>query len=205
MQRMNVATWADFKTLVALKKIPIQYQESSTLYELFAPEAGIFMWELALLKGTADSDDFVTNFKAAANGAIEIKGALGRPVRMAASAQPSNTVENWKGFIHTSDAGEGSFTLDIGFTPLVYLRGGVIISPDAVIGDSLSASGVLKASPGTVVLPLLLDSIPVIPNEKINFLSAESMALDPAVMLRATYTKVDTTSRKLVAIMDFFK
>jgi hypothetical protein len=74
MQTMEVATWTDYKALLASKTLTIQYSESPTWYELYAPEATAFMWHISLEKGTADATDFETNFKPTANAPMMING-----------------------------------------------------------------------------------------------------------------------------------
>lgn len=206
MIEMTTDSWSEFKNIVVTKKgLPLQFQEKAGYYQVLAQE-GLFVWSYNLLKdGGADVTDFETSFKADANQPLEIRGSAGRPARVAASAQPRGTTEKWKGFSKVDTGGESSFTFDIGFDSLVYLRGGTIYSPDAVDGDLVRADGVLKASPTTVVLPNLLDTVDVVPGISIDFLSAEAMALAPEVMIRATYTKADTNGRKLKAKMDYFQ
>jgi hypothetical protein len=74
MQIMNVATWSDYKTLVADKSLLLQYSETSTTYDIYAPEAQTFLWNICLLKGTSDATDFENNYQAAANAPMTIGG-----------------------------------------------------------------------------------------------------------------------------------
>lgn len=207
MQNINVNSWSDFKTIIAAKQLSIQFSEVENYYDVFAPEAASLIWAITLLKGTDDAIDFENNFKAAANSPLEIKGDPGKPIRVATSAQPMGTTESWKGYHHESAAGETGFVFDLGFDQDVWLRGGEIYSDDCNCEDSISADIVLKSDPTTIVFPKMLDTIYLMPNTMIKFLSSESMLLPSTLMLRATYTKKsgDTGARCLSAVLDFFK
>lgn len=74
MQTMEVDTWANYKTLLASKSLTIQYGQSATWYELFAPEATTFLWHISVEKGTADATDFETNYKPTANAPMMVAG-----------------------------------------------------------------------------------------------------------------------------------
>lgn len=74
MQEMNLTSWSDFKTLVTSKVLLMQYSVGSNSYEIFAPEAGVFMWHITLDSGTSDYTDFETNFKSSANAPMMIGG-----------------------------------------------------------------------------------------------------------------------------------
>lgn len=68
MITMPVNTWAEFKALMTTKLLQIQYYETNLNYEIFASEAGVFVWNISLLKdGGADVLDFEANFKSNAN------------------------------------------------------------------------------------------------------------------------------------------
>jgi hypothetical protein len=74
---MNVASWSNYKTLVSNKLLLIQYSETNTHYEIFAPEGNAFLWAFTLLKGTSDATDFENNYKASANQKL---GSDGMPM-----------------------------------------------------------------------------------------------------------------------------
>jgi hypothetical protein len=207
MEVMNVSSWTEFKTLVSEKQLLPQYREDARAYELFAAEGQVFMWTILLLKGSSEANDFESGLKAQSNKPIEIKGGAGKPQRTAASAQPLGTVESWKGFHKESAAGEATFTFDIWIGAPVYLKGGVLYSDDCTCEDFVSADIVLKANPSVVIVPKILDTVYLLPNAMIPFMSEESMLLPAEAMIRATYTKKegDTAARCLSALMDFFK
>ena len=207
MKTIGINSWSDFKSLVSVKQLLIQFTEGPATYEIYAPEAQTFLWEICLLKGSADATDFEQNYKTTSNQALEIKGGAGKPDRVAASAQPIGTTESWKGFHHESPAGESSFTFDIWIGASVYLRGGHIYSDDCTCEDYVSADIVLKDDPTVILVPKILDQVYLLPNTLIPFVSEESMEMPAVAMIRATYTKKtgDTSARCLSALMDFFK
>jgi len=206
VKSINVNSWDEFKAIVEKKQLLIQYEENSRGYELFSPEAGVFLWEITILKGSVDCSDFESNFKSKANAPVEVKGGIGKPNRVAPSAQPIGTVESWRGYYKESPDGEESFVFDLGFNQDVYLRGGTLFSPDAVHGDTISASIVLKDSPETVLVPDVLDNVVMLKETLISFLSQESMLIPTSAMLRATYTKgSDKGERHVSAMLDYFR
>lgn len=207
MQLMNINTWAGFKALVNSKQLLIQYTESEAVYELFAPEAGSFMWATSLLKGTSDATDFENNFKPTANASLENKAGIGRPERVAASPQPNNTTEKWKGFHVEIGAEESAKTIDISFDTTVYLKGGTVYSNDCSSLDHVKADVVAKANPAYVIKANVLDGIFMLPGDKINFMSSECMLMPSTVMLRVTYTKgtPTDTARSVSALADYFE
>jgi hypothetical protein len=75
MQEMTLTSWSDFKTLVSNKTLLMQYSAGANSYEIFAPEAGVFMWHITLNSGTSDYTDFENNFKASANAPLMLNGA----------------------------------------------------------------------------------------------------------------------------------
>lgn len=75
MQLMNVNSWSDFKTLVTNKVLLMQYSDNGISYEIFAPEATVFLWTTSLVKGSSDATDFENNYKSAANAPMMINGA----------------------------------------------------------------------------------------------------------------------------------
>jgi len=74
MQSILVDTWTNYKALLSSKTLSIQYEESSTDYKLYAPEAGSFLWSIILNKGSSDATDFETNYKSTANAPMMISG-----------------------------------------------------------------------------------------------------------------------------------
>lgn len=70
---MPVNTWTSFKTIVIdNKKLDIQFTESSDKYEVFASDAGAFVWNICLLKDSGDDvTDFETNYKDSSNKKID--------------------------------------------------------------------------------------------------------------------------------------
>jgi len=207
MQIMNVATWAEFKSLVASKVMIPQYSESSTKYHLVAPESGILLWSYVLLKdGGSDVTDFENNYKSSWNKPLEIRPGVDKPIRVASSAQPLATTEHWKGFHATNDT-DNEFTFDIAFSSNVWLRGGKVFSSDIKEGDRINASMVLVSSPTTVVHAEILNDVGMIPNVPIGFESAESLLMPTAVMLRVTVTKQgsEISTRTIHAICSYFQ
>lgn len=208
MQRMMIQSWTEFKSLVSNKKLLIQYVEGAGDYNVYASEAGEFMWAAILQKdGGADVTDFETNFKASANQPIENKADVGRPKRVATSPQPNDTTEKWKGFHMEIGTEETSKTIDISFDGLVYLKGGTVYSNDCSTLDHMKVDVVAKANPAYVIKANILSGIYMLPGNKINFLSSECMMIPSTVMLRVTYTKGTTTdtARSISMLIDYFE
>lgn len=208
MQVMEVNTWTEFKTLVATKLLLMQYTELGSKYDVYASE-GLFMWHCSIDKVTptsSDQTDFETNFKSTANAALENKAAAGRPERVAASPQPNNTTEKWKGFHVEMDITDSSAIIDITFDTSVYLKGGIIYSNDCSNGDHIKADIVLKANPAYVIKANILQNVYMLQNTIIPFMSSECMLMPSTVMLRVTYTKTDTETKMSVsALADYFE
>lgn len=207
MQVLEVCTWDRFKTLISSKKILIQYIDDGDGYVIVAPEDGVILWRIRLLKGTADATDFDNNFAATANRPLEIKADFGRPIRTTPSPQPNNTTEAWKGFHIDLATDDETGTMDISFGADVYLKGGEIYSEDADPADKLKVDVVLVSNPATVVTADLLKDVYMLKNYPIRFISSECMWLPSTVMLRVTYTKKsgDTTTRSISALADYFR
>lgn len=74
MQEMTVGSWTDYKTLVSSKSLLMQYSVGVNSYEVFSPEAAVFLWHITLNSGTADYIDFENNFKSAANAPLTLGG-----------------------------------------------------------------------------------------------------------------------------------
>lgn len=207
MRIMEISSWSDFKNLVNGKMLLMQYVEAGNNYEISAPESSSFLWHTSLLKGSSDAADFETNFKATANQPLENKAAAGRPERVAASPQPNNTMEKWKGFHLEMAAEDTTATIDISFDHDVYLKGGNVYSDDCDCEDYVSASIVLKANPAYVIKADLLKNVYMAPNLLIPFISSECTFLPSTVMLRVTYTKgaPTDTARCVSALADYFE
>lgn len=205
MEIMELGSWDLFKSLVSSKKLLIQYTEDSTGYQLSASEAGMFLWRYRILKDTDDATDFETNFKSSANAPLEIKASVGKPIRVAPSAQPVDTTESWKGF-HVDNDQDNYFYFDIEFSTDVYLRGGKVHCKEAVCGEMIDVDVVLK-SDNTPVKEGLLTTVPIIADHWITFMSEESLLLPSYLKLRVKYTKgsSQTSARCVTAIAQFFK
>lgn len=72
MVLMPINSWSNFKTtVITTKGLNLQYTEYPNRYEIYAAEAGIFVWSISLLKDTSvDVIDFETNIKSTCNKAI---------------------------------------------------------------------------------------------------------------------------------------
>lgn len=79
MQLMNVISWSSFKTLKSSKNLGIQYSETESYYNIFLAEDKSFLWNISLLKGSEDSDDFEANYKSDANKPLEYRSTDGLP------------------------------------------------------------------------------------------------------------------------------
>lgn len=98
-----------FKAITISKNLLGQYKENTNDYELFAIEAGI-SWETRLRKGTADTIDFETNYKAGYNQPLEQRDAAGvlQTTSLNYSSQTSKTGKLFKinsGIINTGLGG----------------------------------------------------------------------------------------------------
>jgi hypothetical protein len=142
---MEISNWQDFKTLVASKKLLMQYTLVRGTYEIYAPEL-YFNWHITLVpEMTTEWEDFEAHYKTGANLPLEFKGAVDRPSRVSPSPQPLNTVENWKGYwIHMD--GITSTYVDVSFPNTVQLHGGSIYSFNCNIGDKLKADVLLASN-----------------------------------------------------------
>jgi len=206
MQVMNVDSWAAFKALVIAKKLLIQYSETPQNYDIYGAEDKTFLWTYSILKETADATDFETNFKDEANQPIEVKATATAPQRVVPTAQPSDTTEKWKGYHIEMTTLETSKTILINFPLDVFLRGGSIFSQDADDQDYFTVDIVWTDYPSTIIYPNLLETIYMMKNVQIPFISAECMKFPTMLSLQITYHKVnDLQTRHISAIANFFE
>jgi len=78
MKNIKIDDWTFFKTtVITRKKLGLQYTENNLNYFVFAGEAGIFFWEITLVKNTEEALDFETNYKDTANSPLEFRSAEG--------------------------------------------------------------------------------------------------------------------------------
>jgi len=186
MKNVNVSSWAAWKSLVLAKGMLPQYIESSDRYDLFAIEANI-SWEFNILKdGGADVTEFEVSYKSTYNKPLEVKAGPGRPTRVAASPQPINTVQRWKGYKLTLPTGQTSAYLDISFGVLIYLKGGIIVPDGEADGSCRLSLDVLYGANDMVILPGILDGCYIMSDQPVNFVSPEAMAVAPELKIRLT-------------------
>lgn len=206
MQIMNISTWADFKTLLKAKLLLIQYSETATTYEIFAPESATFLWTICLLKDSDDALDFEQNFKKDANQPLEVKATSTQPQRVVPTAQPLNTTEKWKGYQVNLTAQDTEQVVLVNFPVDVWLRGGSIYSIDASPQDYITVDVVWTDYPQTIIYPNLLENIYLLPGIQIPFISAECMKFPTMLSLAITYHKYDDSKTRCVsATANFFE
>lgn len=209
MQIMELQSWSAFKSLVTAKALLIQYSETPMYYDIFAPEAGVFLWHTTIQKdGGSDQTDFETNYKANANAPLEIKAGVGRPDRISMSPQPLGTYNKWKGYQLSLPAGATFAFVDVQFPTTVYFRGGHLYTNDADIDDKLSAD-VLLATNDSVLMPKMIDGVPISSGMMIPFLSDESMAFPNYYKLRLSISCPDGVSETEIryhnVMVEFFQ
>ena len=90
---MLIDSWDNFKILVSTKALLMQYMERADTYEIFAPEAQTFLWNISLLKGSSDVIDFETNYKSDCNKPLEFRSVDGLPKY--ASAMFTDALSYW--------------------------------------------------------------------------------------------------------------
>lgn len=203
---MEVASWNEFKTLVNEKKLLVQYRESPEWYELYASEAPAFIWHISIEKTTEAGGDFEANFLVNANLPLETKASADSPRRVVPTAQPRDTTEKWKGYHVELAPTELLKTILINFPINVFLRGGVIYSDDSSCKDYFTVDVVWTAYPAMVIYPNLLETIYMLPNMQIPFISAECMKFPSMLSLQITYYKFDDgKDRCISAIANFFE
>jgi hypothetical protein len=202
---MNLSSWADYKTLVSSKMLLMQYSETASTYHVFSSEANVFMWCISLLKGSSDGTDFENNYKSTINKPLENKAGAGRPERVAASPQPNNTVEHWKGYQIALTSGNQSAYVDVEFSADIYLKGGRIISLDVDEDDYVSVEARLKSN-DAVYMPGLIETAYMLPNVALSFLSEECMLFPSILKLRITLT-CPAADKNVTAniLVDYFK
>lgn len=203
MQTMEVASWTNLKTLIESKKLLVQYAEDVTGYDLFAPESFHLLWHVRILKGSSETTDFETNFKANANKPLDVRAAANRPPRVSASPQPDGTTETWKGYLIDVAANDTSKYVDISFAETVHLRGGTIYSADVIAGDKFKAEIQVIANGATVKTPM--EDCYMIPNMPIVVISPECMEFANILRLRVTFTPAVTgTAKKVYVLLDYY-
>ena len=202
-----IASWTDFESLVSSKKLLMQYSEDPAGYEIYAPEGEIFVWNIHLLKGTSDGDDFEDNHKATSNKPLFVRGGADRPMRVSASPQPDGTVEHWKGYEISCGSGDSSKTIDVTFASKVYLRGGTMYSAEVVAGDKFKAEVQADVGGGTWVTVLTpMEDIFLLANIPTVVTSPECMEMPTTTRLRVTFTPSSTgVAKKVYFFVNYFK
>jgi hypothetical protein len=197
-------SYSDFKSRLTSKALQVQYVQTGASYFLFAIEAGVISWQTNLVIGSADANDFETNLKATANAPLEIKAGAGRPTRVSASPQPINTIQHFKGYQLALQATQTTAYIDISFDTQVYVKGGYFYCSSILTGDNVTVD-LLYGANDMVVVPGIVDTCYLVPNQQIPFISAESMALAPQLKLRITLKGTTSlTPRTVYIIAEYF-
>jgi len=205
MQPIDIASWTDYKALVANKKLLMQYEESEFWYRIYAMEAGAFVWQTAVQKGTADGDDFEDNHKATANAPIEIKAGVGRTERVCVSPQPNNTIEKWKGYEIACGDSDSSASIDVSFGTKIYLRGGEIKSKDVVNGDKFKVEIQMQIASVWTTIMTPMEDIFLLPNMREVVKGDDCMEFPTTYRLKITFTPVSTgTAKKIYIVLDYY-
>lgn len=205
MQEMTVSTWAEFESLVESKKLVMQYSEGSNEYEIYAPEAGVFLWHVTLIKGTEDGDDFEDNHKATANAPLEIKAGVGRTERKCVSPQPNSTTEFWKGYEVVCGASDSSKDIDITFASKVYVRGGRVVSKDVVNGDKFKVEIQMQISGTWTTILTPMSDIYLVANVPEEVKGDDCMEFPTTYRLKFTFTPASTgTEKKIYLTLDYY-
>ncbi len=207
MKIVTVTSWAAWKSLITAKGLLPQYIESSDRYDIFAVESSI-SWEFSILKdGGSDVTEFEASYKSTYNKPLEVKAGPGRPQRVAASPQPINTVQHWKGYKLTLSSGQTSAYIDISFGMLIYLKGGIITPDQNADGTCTLSLDVLYGANDMMIMPGILDGCYVTKSEAINFVSPEAMAVAPELKLRLTINANPAPSedRSVFITAEYFK
>lgn len=206
MQLIELISWSEYKDLITRKKLLIQFEESEFWYRIYAAEGNAFLWKVSLQKGSSDAINFEETCKESANTALEVKASAESPRRLVPTAQPLNTTEKWKGYHAEMGANEPVKTILINFPIDVFLRGGLIYSDDCSCKDYFTVDVVWTAYPAMIIYPNLLETIYMLPNMQIPFISSECMKFPSMRSLQITYNKFDDgKDRCISAIANFFE
>jgi hypothetical protein len=206
--KVGYTTWLGIeglKAYIVANHLPIQRNNEGTSWYVFASDDGI-IHETRIVKDSGnDQVDFEASFSSL-TAPLQIRSAHNKPYRMAASAQPENSTERWKGFHLELSTEETTGTITIGFDNLVFLRGGVIYSDSCSNKDYLDVDIVWKEYPSMIIMPNFLQTIHMNKIVPISFLSAECMNFPPMLALQITYHKFDDGKERVIsAITDFFE
>lgn len=205
MQTMEVSAWAEFETLVASKKLLMQYTEDATGYEIFAPEGTILLWHIRVLKDTTDGDDFEDNHKATANKPIYVRSSALRPMRVSASPQPDGTTERWKGYEIDCGVLDSSKSIDISFGSLIYLRGGIAISDDVAAGDKFKVEIQMQINSVWTTIMTPMEDIFLLPGKRVEVVSPECMEFATTLRMHVTFTPASVgVAKKIYLILDYY-
>jgi len=205
MLTMNINSWADFKTLVNVKTLLMQYSEDEACFNIYAPEDHTFLWTISLLKGSDDGDDFEDNFKADANKPLEIKAGVGRTERICVSPQPNNTVEHWNGYEISCGDSDSSASIDISFGTKIYLRGGEIKSKDVVNGDKFKAEIQMQIDGNWTTIMTPMEDVYLLPSMRETVRGDDCMEFPTTYRLKITFTPVSTgTAKKIYIVLDYY-
>jgi len=204
MQVLEIGSWSDYKTLVSAKALLMQYSDTGTSYEIFAPEDHAFLWHINLVKGTSDADDFEDNFQATANQPLEHKAGTGRVERVCTSPQPNGTTERWKGYEIDCGLTDESKTIDITFGTKIYLRGGMIYSKDVGNGDKVKVEIQMQINSVWTTVMTPMDDLFLCNGMRVEVVSPECMEFPTTYRLHVTFTPATLGAKKTYLLLDYY-
>jgi len=189
MQNLIINNWETFKEIcITKKKLLLQYVENERVYDIFAPDSDIIMWNTTLLKGSAEATDFENNYKANANQPLPYTMTagqskfIGRTIEMASE--------------DTQKSCEWIFDID------VYVSKVLPISVDAQWGDYVEFE--VWLADDSMMLNKYGETIPVyngLPNQWFEGTGAGKIPIGCKV--KCTYYKASGATRKFIAIVEF--
>lgn len=206
MISMTLASWSDYKTIISSKKLLMQYSEFSDRYDIYASEAGIFLWSYSISKSdSTDVSDFESNFKSNANKPLEVRSSANRPARVSASPQPDNTAEHWKGFEVAFGTEDAEVSIYVTYASTIYLRGGWLLPDNVIDGDLLNVE--VEAFNGTTwdLVKTPMEDVPLSTLEKIEVVSPECMEFPTYLRLKITITSQTGAARTYRGYLDYYK
>lgn len=195
MQYMNASTWTAFKDLAVSKKLLMQYSETTDIYDVFLCEAGVFLWNFSLLKGSADAQDFETNHKPSANASLI---SIVQTTPFAAN----QVVFKGEGVFDTVPAGTEK-NIDFKITYNALLNGGILQTKGEEMGDYFSAhvvdkDNILGYGAGAVLNTWIVKWYALIEDVHMDLTTPQAGNIPANLYLRIKYKSTGATDVKVL-------
>jgi hypothetical protein len=189
MKDILINDWATFKAVCITKKqLLLQYTEDSRVYDIYAPDTNILLWNITLNKGSSEALDFEQNYKDSANQPLPYTETAGR------SQFEPGIIELGEG--DTEKSCEWIFQQDI------YINKALPIPVDAQWGDYIDLE--VWLADDSQMLVRYGNHIPVIGTKPDQWFEGTGAGKIPVgCKVKCVYHKAGTGTRKFALVVEF--